>query len=252
MPSHNSEQFIRKTIESVQLQSYLNWELIVVDDCSIDATLEIVENFSDADSRIKLLRSQKNCGAAAARNKAIQIASGRYIAFLDSDDLWHFEKLEKQINFMLKNEIAFSYTAYEKIDEHGIPFQTMLVPKKINYNELLKTNVIGCLTAIYDTTILGKIYMPTNTKREDFATWLQILKKVSYAYGINEPLAQYRVYDAQSSAKKVNMAKENWRLYKDIEQLGIIRSLYYFAHYSIQGLLRTKFPRIAKLFGVLN
>lgn len=252
MPSHNSELFIRKTIESVQLQSYLDWELIVVDDCSIDTSLEVLENLSGADSRIKLIRLQNNCGAAAARNKAIDIARGRYIAFLDSDDLWHPEKLERQIGFMQRYDHAFTYTAYEKINEDGIPFQIMGVPEKLSYHDLLKTNVIGCLTAMYDTEKLGKVYMPASTKREDFATWLQILKKVDYAYGINELLAQYRVYDAQSSSKKVNMAKENWRLYKDIEKLGTIKSIYYFAHYSIRGLLRTKFPRIARVLGILH
>lgn len=251
-PLYDSSRWLAKTYLSIQNQTYQNWELIIVDDLSTDDSYQIAQNLAATDSRIKVFQLNSNGGAAMARNKAIELAKGRFIAFLDSDDLWHSEKLEKQVNFMLKNEIAFSYTAYEKIDEQGTPYQTMLVPEKINYNSLLKTNVIGCLTAMYDTEILGKVYMPTSTKREDFATWLQILKKVEYAYGLNESLAQYRVYDAQSSSKKVNMARENWRLYKDIEKLGISKSVYYFAHYSIHGLLRSKFPRIARVLGVLS
>lgn len=252
IPLYNSDRFLIESFQSIASQTYTNWELIIVDDLSTDDSYQIAQDLAATDSRIIVFQLNSNSGAAMARNKAIELAKGRFIAFLDSDDLWHPEKLEKQVNFMLKNEIAFSYTVYEKIDEQGTPYQTMFVPEKINYNSLLKTNVIGCLTAMYDTEILGKVYMPTSTKREDFATWLQILKKVDYAYGLNESLAQYRVYDAQSSSKKVNMAKENWRLYKDIEKLGAIKSIYYFAHYSIRGLLRSKFPRIARVLGVLN
>ena len=224
----------------------------MVDDCSTDDSVAIAQSYVKLDPRIKLIRLDRNSGAAVARNTAIEFASGRFIAFLDSDDLWLPDKLEKQITFMVNKKLAFSYTAYEKINEAGEAYQLMGVPDKVSYDQLLKTCVIGCLTSIYDTQKLGKIFMPTNTKREDFATWLKILKKVDCAYGINESLAQYRVYDAQSSSKKVNMAKENWRLYKDIEKLGTIKSIYYFAHYSIRGLLRTKFPCIAKVLGVLH
>ena len=161
-------------------------------------------------------------------------------------------KLEKQVQFMLDQNIAFSFSAYEKIDEKGVPFDIVSVPEKINYKQLLKTNVIGCLTAMYDVEKLGKVYMPVNTKREDFATWLAILKQVDYAYGMPDVLAQYRVYASQSSAKKTKMAKENWRLYRDIEQLGMFKSAYYFAHYAVRGVLRTKFPALARAVGVLD
>lgn len=251
-PLYNCSQFLGETLSSVLSQTYQNWEVIMVDDCSSDNSVLIAQEFVEKDHRIKLIQLEKNSGAAVARNKAIEAATGRFIAFLDSDDLWHPEKLEKQINFMLENEVAFSYTAYEKIDENGVPFQTMPVPKKINYNNLLKTNVIGCLTAVYDTKYLGKIYMPTNTKREDFAAWLSILKKTDCAYGMPDVLAQYRVYESQSSSKKASMAKENWRLYRDIEQLGVFKSAYYFAHYAVRGVLRTKFPNLARAVGVLD
>lgn len=251
-PSYNSARFIASTINSVIAQTAMSLEIIIVDDCSSDNSIEVIQSFIDRDTRIKFIKLEENSGAAVARNKAIEAASGRFIAFLDSDDLWDPEKLEKQIQFMLDKDIAFSYTAYEKIDESGVPFDIVNVPEKISYKQLLKTNVIGCLTAMYDVEKLGKVYMPVNTKREDFATWLTILKKVDYAYGMTDVLAQYRVYASQSSAKKTKMAKENWRLYRDIEQLNLFKSAYYFSHYAVRGVLRTKFPSLARLLGVLD
>ncbi|MCT7492530.1 glycosyltransferase family 2 protein [Aliarcobacter cryaerophilus] len=251
-PSYKSEKFISQTIESVLGQTYQNWEIIIVDDVSPDNSNKIIEEYSKKDSRIKLIKLEKNSGAAVARNIAIEESKGRYIAFLDADDIWKPEKLEKQIEFMRKNNYAFTYTAYEKIDENGLVFGEIGVPLKVSYNQLLKTCVIGCLTAVYDTNKLGKVYMPTNTKREDFATWLSICKKVDFAYGIKENLSQYRVYKSQSSNKKVKMAKENWKLYREIEKLNIFKAIYYFSHYAIRGILRTKFPKIAIFLGVLD
>ncbi|MDY7218788.1 glycosyltransferase family 2 protein [Denitrificimonas sp. JX-1] len=251
-PSYNSSSFILQTLRSVTTQTFNNWEVIIVDDCSSDSSAEVIQQYASQDPRIKFIQLEKNSGASIARNTAIEVATGRFIAFLDSDDLWHPEKLEKQISFMLENEVAFSYTAYEKIDEKGVSFDIVNTPTKISYKQLLKTNVIGCLTAMYDVEKLGKVYMPVNTKREDFATWLAILKKIDYAYGMPEVLARYRVYASQSSAKKTKMAKENWRLYRDLEQLSIFKSAYYFTHYAVRGVLRTKFPTLARALGVLD
>lgn len=251
-PSYNAEKHLIHTIESVLAQSYESWEMLIVDDCSPDNANELIKSYVAKDSRIQLIKLEKNGGAAVARNTAIEAATGRFIAFLDSDDLWMPNKLEKQVQFMLDQDIAFSFSAYEKIDEKGVPFDGVSVPNKISYKQLLKTNVIGCLTAMYDVEKLGKVYMPVNTKREDFATWLAILKQVDYAYGMPDVLAQYRVYASQSSAKKTKMAKENWRLYRDIEQLGVLKSAYYFSHYALRGVLRTKFPNLARAVGVLD
>jgi len=251
-PSHNSAPFISETIQSVLGQTFSDWEMIIVDDCSSDNSVEVIRSFADQDPRIKLIQLAENSGAAVARNTAIEAAKGRYIAFLDSDDAWLPNKLEKQVQFMLDQDVAFSFSAYEKIDEKGNVFGTVGVPKKTGYHDLLKTCSIGCLTAMYDVEKLGKVYMPVNTKREDFATWLAILKQVDYAYGMPDVLAQYRVYASQSSAKKAKMAKENWRLYRDIEQLGVFKSAYYFAHYAVRGVLRTKFPNLARAVSVLD
>lgn len=251
-PLYNAEKWLPQTVDSLIAQTYQNWEMLILDDRSTDSSYKLAKSLAGKDERIKVYQLGKNGGTAAARNKAIEEAEGRYIAFLDSDDLWHPQKLEKQIEFMQKHDYAFTYTAYEKVDEKGIPFQIMGVPEKVSYRDLLKTCIIGCLTAIYDTEKIGKIYMPTTTKREDFATWLSILKKVDYAYGMPEVLAQYRVYAAQSSSQKAKMAGENWRLYRDIEKLGLLRSTYYFTHYAVRGVLRAKLPRLARLLGVLD
>ena len=251
-PSHNSAPFISETIQSVLNQSFSDWEMIIVDDCSTDHSVEVIRSFVEVDSRIKLIQLSENSGAAVARNKAIEAALGRYIAFLDSDDLWLPDKLEKQLAFMQTNDYPFSYAAYDKIDEHGQVFGHIGVPDRVSYPDLLKTCSVGCLTSIYDTKYFGKVYMPTNTKREDFATWLQLLKKVDYAYGLNETLAQYRVYQNQTSARKVKMAKENWRLYRELEGLNLVKASYYFSHYALRGLLRTKAPGLARMLGVLK
>lgn len=252
MPCYNCSRFLDKALCSVLAQTYKNWEVIIVDDCSTDNSASIAQSFVEASSRIRLIKLKKNSGAAISRNIAIKAAAGRFIAFLDSDDLWMPEKLEKQVNFMLDNEIEFSFSSYEKISEDGVSFDTFNVPARVIYNQLLKTNIIGCLTAMYDVSRLGKIYMPNDTKREDFATWLHILKKIDYAYGLADVLAQYRVYATQNSAQKILMAKENWRVYRNIEGFNLLKSAYYFSHYAVRGLLRTKFPLLARAMGVLD
>lgn len=251
-PLYNCASFLDKTVQSVLAQTFHDWELIMVDDCSTDDSLKIAQAYAAQDKRINVIKLEQNSGAAIARNTAIKAATGRFIAFLDSDDLWHPEKLNLQINFMLTNDLAFSYTGYEKIDETGTVFGLMGVPERVHYKQLLKTCVIGCLTAVYDTEKLGKVYMPTSTKREDFATWLNILKQIDFAHGLTVPLAQYRVYANQTSGKKASMAKENWRLYRDLEKLNFFQASYYFGHYAVRGVLRTKFPKLAKLLGVLD
>lgn len=248
-PLYNSSEFLEQTIQSVVSQTYQSWEMIMVDDCSTDNSLEIAQRYAAKDKRIKVLQLKQNSGAAVARNAAIEAATGRFIAFLDSDDLWVPEKLIKQVNFMVSNDIDFSYCSYEKIDRYGNMIAVVNSPNKVNYKQLLKTCVIGCLTAVYDTKRLGKIYMPTTNRREDFATWLYILKNIDYAYGIDLPLARYRVYDGQSSGRKFAMAKENWRLYREMEKLNFFIASYYFMHYAVNGVLRTKLPKLANLLG---
>ncbi len=240
-PLYNSVAYLPDMIESVLSQTYYNWELLIVDDASSDNSVEIVESYSKTDDRIKLICFEKNSGAAISRNKAIEEAKGRYIAFLDSDDLWSAEKLEKQIIFMKDHDVALSYTSYYSIDEvRGKVIGEVPIPRKVNYHELLKQNIIGCLTAMYDVGKLGKVYMPNIRKRQDFALWLKILKQVPYAYGINEPLAYYRIRQNSISNNKLKASLYNWKMYRDIEKLPLHKAIYYFGWYTYKSILKYK------------
>lgn len=239
MPSYNSEYFISASINSVREQGVRDWELLVSDDGSRDDTAERVGQLRQLDGRIRFLRSGKNRGPAHARNAAIEAATGRYIAFLDSDDLWKPNKLERQIAFMQEHDVAFSFSSYDRIDEEGNFINTHHVEKPVTYPQLLKSCVIGCLTAVYDTEKLGKMYMPDIRKRQDFGLWLRILKQVDAAYPVPESLAQYRVRSGSVSANKLTAAKYTWSIYRDVEKLGLLRSSYYFAHYAANGMLNT-------------
>lgn len=237
-PLFNAEKYIEKTVFSIIEQSYTNWELLIVDDCSRDSSYKVVQKLSEKDKRIKIIKLKKNSGAAVARNTGIENANGRFIAFLDSDDTWHPKKLEKQIKFMLDNQYYFTYTGYHKVDENGAFIKNAKIPKSINYNKLLKTNYIGCLTAMYDSEKLGKVYFPLIRKRQDYALWLKILKIIPDAYGLQEDLANYTVRSDSISANKVNVAKYNWMVYREVEKLSLIHAIYCFVNYAILGILR--------------
>ena len=240
MPSYDSEKFIIESVESVLAQTYSNWELIIVDDCSPDDSNRIITKYVDNDSRIKLIKLQKNSGPAVARNTAIEAASGRYIAFLDSDDVWLPNKLEKQIKFMQDNDLAFTYSSYKLVGEDNEDLGLFITKDKISYFDMLKTCSVGCLTAIYDTEKIGKQYMPLILKRQDYGLWLKILKLIGETKGILEPLATYRIRKNSVSSNKVKAAKYQWKIYREIEKLSFLKSLYYFAFYAYNGVTKYK------------
>lgn len=239
-PSYKSEKFISSTIKSVINQSYQYWEMIIVDDLSPDNSNEIIDDYIKIDNRIKLIRLEENCGPAIARNKAIEKSEGRYIAFLDADDLWKPEKLEKQIRFMEKYNLSLSYTSYDLTDEKNNDLGSFITKQKVNYYDLLKTNRIGCLTAMYDTYKIGKVYMPNMIKRQDYGLWLKILKETNYAMGILEPLATYRIMNNSVSSNKFVAAQYVWKIFRDVEKLNIFQSVYYFCFYVYYGLRKYK------------
>ena len=238
MPSYGSEKFISKSMDSVLLQTYDNWELIIIDDCSPDESNKIIKEYLSKDNRIKFIKLEKNSGAAVARNKGIEIAKGRFIAFLDSDDLWLPEKLEKQINFMKDNDLAFTYSSYKLIDEKDKNIGEFIIKPKISYSSMLKTCSVGCLTAIYDSDKLEKVYMPLILKGQDYGTWLKILKNIKTTKGMIEPLAIYRIRSNSLSSNKLKASAYQWKIYREIEKLDIFRSLYYFINYAINGFLK--------------
>jgi len=237
-PLFNSATFIEETIESVISQTYNDWEMIIIDDCSNDGSLELVKDIAKDDLRIRLISLKNNLGPSNARNEGIKQACGRYIAFLDSDDLWHKDKLEKQIIFMQKNEYAFTFTGYEKIDEKGKKIGNILPFKgQVTYHDLLKSNHIGCLTAMIDLKILGyKMYMPDIKKRQDQGLWLEILKEIDKAYCLNKVLGKYRIRKDSISINKIANIKFQWQLYRELEKLSIIQSFYYMLWYAYYGI----------------
>lgn len=229
-PMYNSADFLDSMIESVLMQTFKDWELILVDDCSSDSSVDIVNKYAVGDNRIKLIKLAYNSGAAVARNTAIEAASGRFVAFLDSDDMWLPEKLRLQIEFMKAENVALSYTSYHVISEESVRVgSTIKAYKELTYSDMLKSNKIGCLTAVYDISRLGKVYMPLIRKRQDYALWLKILRKISVAKGLEQPLSLYRRRTGSISSNKIEMIKYHWQLFKNIEKISTHKTIYYLA-----------------------
>lgn len=231
MPSYNSQTFIEKSIDAIIQQTYQNLELLITDDCSEDNTFEIIKKYELADERIKVFRSKSNSGAGVARNNSIENANGRFIAFCDSDDRWFSDKLEKQIQFMLENRLGLSYTNYEIVNDDEKKIGVFISPPKITYKDMLKQDEIGCLTVIYDAEILGKYYMPSLRKRQDWALWLNILKKTPYAMGLNETLATYKKREDSISSNKLKLVKYIWYVYRNEQKLNLITAFYHLTMY---------------------
>jgi teichuronic acid biosynthesis glycosyltransferase TuaG len=263
MPAYNAERTIAQSIDSVLAQTYPHWELVVADDGSTDGTAALLDKYKAADGRIRVLQTAGRCGPAKARNLAISASTGRLVAFLDSDDMWLPEKLARQIKFMNENSSVFSFTAYRKIDLAGNVGQAKIgVPEQVSYQDLLKSNRIGCLTAMYDRLHFGEVAMPDMGKREDYRLWLNFLRdrvvdedyglwlhmlrsaskvgpfKRVLAHGLNEPLALYRVGQQTLSSNKLAAATSQWLVYRQVERLSVVMSLYYFCHYAIRGLVK--------------
>lgn len=225
-PAYNCEEVLQFAVSSVKEQSYSFWEHIIIDDASSDDTRAAIEKFAIGDQRIKAIFLDNNVGVANARNKGINVAKGKYIAFLDSDDLWKPEKLEKQIAYMEKNNCDFVFSDYEIIGERGNLIGVVYEKKrKIDYKTLLRFNRIGCLTVIVRNEILKKTLMP-DMGHEDYATWLTILKNhVNYAEKVDGILASYRLVKGSVSSNKPKSIIWNWKIYRNNQGLGYLKSL---------------------------
>ena len=231
-PSFNSSNFIEQCITSVISQTFKDWELLVVDDCSNDNSIEIIEKFTEIDNRIKLISLEKNVGAAEARNIAIRKAKGRFIAFLDSDDVWKNDKLEKQLDFMQSKGFAFTFTAYQPMTEDGKMMRSIIAaPEYMTYKSYLRNTIIGCLTVMIDREKTGDFEMPNIRSSHDMALWLNLMKRGFNAYGLNESLAYYRIVSSSNTAKKWKAAKEVWEVYRNVEKLSLIYSIFNFIGY---------------------
>ena len=238
-PSHNSSLHIAQTIESVLTQTYEQWEMIIADDASTDSTPRIVKEYAQKDTRIRLIPMELHSGAAEARNTALRDARGRYIAFLDSDDLWHPQKLERQIEFMQDNGYAFTFTNYQRIKgKRGKKLNVVQVPEQINYSKYLKNTIIGTLTVLIDRQQTGKLEMPDIRSSHDMALWCDIMKRGFKAYGLRETLASYRVMAGSNTARKIRAARDVWKVYRKIERLTLGPAVVNFAFYACNAAKR--------------
>ncbi|WP_299761738.1 glycosyltransferase family 2 protein [uncultured Dokdonia sp.] len=227
-PLYNAENYIIPTVKSIQEQTYTHWEHIIVNDCSTDNSLNIVEELSKKDTRIKVVTLSRNSGAAQSRNKATELATGDYIAFLDADDLWHPEKLEKQLNYMETHNAAVSYTSYTHINEAGKPLgKRIKALPELTYQKQHSNNYVGNLTGIYKASEIGKIIAPNIRKRQDWAVWLEAIKKSNRpAVGLQEDLAYYRIREGSISSNKLNLVTYNFKFYKEYLGYSWIKSAF--------------------------
>lgn len=215
-PSYNSSKYLRETIEAIQSQTYQKWELLITDDCSTDDSCSIIEEYAINDSRIKLFRAKKNLGAGAARNNSIKESKGRYIAFCDSDDVWLPEKLEEQLILMEEKHAGLVYGSYYECNDKLERKKVVHVKPTLTYKSEKYVNQIGTLTAIYDTTIVGKVYMPLIRKSQDWALWLNILRICKIAYATQKPLADYRIHSNSNSSNKIKMIHAHSAVYEEV------------------------------------
>jgi len=239
-PVYNAERFISETIDSVINQTYQDWELILVNDCSSDHSDRIVEDYVAKDVRIKLINLKENSGAAVARNVGIEAARGQYIAFVDSDDCWAPSKLMDQLDFMQSQQIAFSYTNFALISESGIVVkEAVKLPLKLDYSGLLKNTAIACSTVVINRMQTGDFRMPLVRKGQDTATWLMLMRERKVvAYGLDKVLNYYRQVEGSISSDRIGALKRTWNTYRNLEKLPLPKAIYYFAHYILQAILR--------------
>ena len=239
MPSYNTAEYIAESIDSVLNQSYTNWELIIVDDASTDNTDFVVEPYLK-DKRIKYFKNEQNSGAAVSRNRALAIAKGKWVAFLDSDDLWDRYKLEKQIEFMVKNDCHFSYTNYQEIDSEGKRLNVRITgPKKISKSGMYNYCWPGCLTVMYDAEFLGHLQIADIKKNNDYAMWLKLCKRTN-CYLLDEYLALYRRgrTGSISTHSYWELILWHYKLWHEAEDRSVLISLIYTARNIIFGLTK--------------
>lgn len=228
MPTYNEAHYLAESIECVLGQTYANLELLVTDDCSTNAAVrQVLEHYAKRDSRVRLFFLNENKGAGHARNNSIAQARGRYIAFCDSDDRWSPNKLEQQVTFMHEHKACLTYTSYYLCNSQGEVYGLVKAPGRMTFARLKRDNKIGCLTAMYDTTVCGKVYMPTLRKRQDWGLFLHILQRHGTAYGMKEPLAYYRRREGSISTKKRALIKYNMQVYRKVLGYSKVKATLY-------------------------
>ena len=240
MPAYNAGKYIGKAIESVQAQTYTNWELIVIDDASTDDTRQIVSQYCETDRRIKLVCNPNNQGVSHTRKNGVNAAQGDWIAFLDSDDSWVTDKLQKQLDCQERNNAKLVFTGSGFMDSEGEPMDWILhVPEKIEYRQLLKQNLISNSSVLIEKKAYQECAVIADDMHEDFACWLRFLRKGNIAYGIDEPLLTYRLSAKSKSGNKLKAAKMNWKTYRAVG-LNALQACYYMLWYTVKSLMKCK------------
>lgn len=239
-PVYNGEKYISETIESVIKQTYLDWEMIVVDDGSKDGSAAIVRRYAEKESRITLLQ-QPNGGSASARNNGIRYANGQYIALLDSDDLWDLDFLKSQLVLMKEKNTICVHGSYKRINENSEEIlKAWKAKKEVTYKQMQMTNHIACLTGLYDTSKFGKIYLKEELRsiRDDYAYWLDVVKLAGVSYGNQDVLASYRVISSSTTGKKKKLIRAQFYFYYHYQRLGLFKSILYTMYWGILGVLK--------------
>lgn len=238
VPVYNAKSFLGETLDSILNQTYKKIEIICIDDMSSDGSRDLIMEYASKSEKVVPLFLEKNGGVSNARNRGIEKAKGRFIAFLDSDDVWLPKKIENQIKFMRENNYGFSFTSYQFIDSDSKRLNTVVKAKEVvTYDDLLKHNAISCLTVVIDRDFIDEIKMPS-IHHEDYATWLSILKKGHRAYGLNELLALYRTRSNSLSGNKIKAAGWTWNILRNEEKLGLIKSIYCFSYYAVVNVFK--------------
>lgn len=246
MPAYNAEAHIAEAIASLQKQTVSSWEVLITDDCSLDSTREVVSQMAMHDNRIRLFTMKSNGGAAAARNNSLAHARGRYIAYLDADDLWYPNKIERQITFMQNHDAFFSCASYEVVAEDGKPLgRTVQMLDKCDYMGFLTHNLLQTVGIMVDTKYVDKnlLVMPNLRRRQDAATWLQVLKSGFICYGVPDVLCGYRRVAGSLSSNKVKAAKGVWFLYRKVEHLKFPIAVYCFVRYAVLAVWKRTYQR---------
>lgn len=241
--TYNSDKFIIATYESIKSQTLTDWEWLITDDCSSDKTKEFLNKIQSEDSRVRVFHNAVNSGAAISRNCSISHATGEYLAFIDSDDLWVKEKLSEQISFMEKYDYGFSFTGYKLMDESGVLINKYIDvdrrKKSFNYRDmLLKKATLGCSTVILKCDRFDDLMMPDIRTGQDYALWLKILKNGGAAFLLDKPLMHYRIVSNSISRNKIKKAKRQWSIYRKIERIPLPFSLYCFLNYIVRAITR--------------
>lgn len=241
-PVYNSSSYIYETYNSLLSQTYKNWEWLVTDDCSSDDTYQLLMRIKSNDNRVKVFKNKTNSGAAVSRNNSLENASGDYIAFLDSDDIWFSNKLDSQIAYMIESKVFFSFTAYRMIDSEGSDLSKTVdthLSSPLTYDDMLKKKAtLGCSTVMLDRNHFGDIKMPLIRTGQDYALWLNLLKNKELAYPMSTILTKYRITPNSISRNKVLKAKRQWTIYRELEKLTLTKSVYCFFFYAYRAVFR--------------